>query len=61
MNIGTKVAYTYRQHYLLGGAIISGSGVIVAETVVGTDLGYVIRPADGSDCVHVRAAGVSEA
>lgn len=61
MNAGTKVTYTYRQHHLLGGAIISGSGVIVSETVVGTDLGYVIRPSDGSDCVHVRAAGVSEA
>lgn len=54
----TAVSYQYRQHHLLGGAQVSGTGRVIAETIVGTDSAYVIKPDDGSDCVHVRVQGV---
>jgi len=57
---GTKVSYQYRQHQLLGGALIQGYGVIIGETIVGTDRAYVIKPTAG-DVVHVRFAGVRAA
>jgi len=55
---GTAVSFQYRQHHLLGGALIAGEGVVIGETVVGTDLAYIIKPTAG-DVVHVRYAGVS--
>lgn len=58
MNNGTQVAYTYRKHYLLGGEVVSGIGSIIGRTVVGSDDAYIIKPADGTECVHVRAQGV---
>ena len=58
---GTQVTYQYRQHYLLGGATITGAGTIVDRTIVGTSDAYVIKPTDGGDCVHVRASGVRAA
>lgn len=54
----TAVSYSYRQHYLLGGARISGKGVVIGQTIVGSEDAYIIKPQDGSDCIHVRAAGV---
>jgi hypothetical protein len=54
----TVVSFQYRQHYLLGGAQVSGTGRVIAETVVGTEPAYVIKPDDGADCVHVRVQGV---
>lgn len=55
---GQKVAYTYRQHYLLGGAVSSGTGIVTGETIVGTESAYIIQPTDGSPSVHVRKQGV---
>ena len=61
MNNGTQVTYSYRKHYLLGGEVISGTGTITGETVVGSDAAYIIKPADGSPSVHVRKQGVQAA
>jgi hypothetical protein len=61
MSNGTQVTYTYRQHYLLGGAVISGTGTVTGETIVGSDRAYIIKPADGSPSVHVRKQGVQAA
>ena len=58
---GTKVSFQYRQHQLLGGASISGEGLVKDWTMVGCDRAYVIQPDDGSSVVHVRCAGVREA
>ena len=55
---GTEVSYQYRQHHLLGGALIAGRGTVIDRTVVGTSDAYSIKPADGSPVVHVCAAGV---
>ncbi len=57
---GTKVTFQYRQHHLLGGALIAGSGVVLDWTICGTDRAYVIKP-DNGDTVHVRFAGVRAA
>lgn len=57
---GTRVSYQYRQHHLLGGALISGQGTVQDWTMVGTDRAYVIKP-DQGDTVHVRCAGVKVA
>jgi len=54
---GTQVSFQYRQHPVLGGALISGTGIVLDWTMVGTDRAYVIQPADGP-VVHVRTAGV---
>lgn len=61
MSNGTKVAYSYRQHYLLGGEIVSGFGFVTGETIVGNEPAYIIKPTDGSPSVHVRKQGVSKA
>jgi hypothetical protein len=61
MNNGQQVTYTYRQHHLLGGAVISGTGTVTGETIVGNDRAYIIKPADGSPSVHVRTQGVQAA
>jgi hypothetical protein len=61
MNNGTQVTYSYRTHYLLGGELVSGTGTVIGRTVVGTDDAYIVKPADGSDCVHVRVQGVRAA
>ena len=61
MDNGTKVHYRYNLHYFCGGHLITGTGIIIGSTVVGTDDSYIIKPDDGSDCVHVRAHGVSRA
>lgn len=61
MNNGQQVHYTYRKHYLLGGEVVSGRGVITGETIVGSDPAYIIKPADGSPSVHVRKQGVQAA
>lgn len=58
MTNGAKVTYTYRKHYLLGGELVNGSGVIAGETIVGSEPAYIIKPADGSPSVHVRKQGV---
>jgi len=58
---GTQVAFQYRQHHLLGGALIQGAGVVLHEVIVGTDRGYAIKPNDGGAVVHVRCAGVHAA
>lgn len=60
MSNGTQVSYQYRQHHLLGGALISGFGVVIGRTVVGTEDAYIIKPTAG-DVVHVRCAGVRAA
>lgn len=57
---GTQVTYQYRQHHLLGGALVNGSGVVLDWTMVGTDRAYVIKPTAG-DVVHVRFTGVRAA
>jgi hypothetical protein len=57
---GTRVNFLYRQHHLLGGAQVSGSGVVQGWTMVGTDRAYVIKPDQGGT-VHVRCSGVSVA
>ena len=61
MTNGTQVTYTYRKHYLLGGDVVSGTGTITGETVVGTEPAYIIKPADGTPSVHVRKQGVRAA
>jgi hypothetical protein len=58
---GVAVSYQYRQHHLLGGALISVRGTVIDRTVVGTEDAYAIKPTDGSAVVHVRAAGVRSA
>lgn len=55
---GTQVSYQYRQHHLLGGALVSGQGTVIDRTIVGTSDAYAIKPADGSPVVHVRVSGV---
>lgn len=57
---GTRVNFQYRQHHLLGGAQIVGSGVVLDWTIVGTQRAYVIKP-DAGDVVHVVCAGVAPA
>ena len=57
---GTRVNFQYRQHQILGGALISGAGLVTDWTMVGSDRAYVIKP-DSGDTVHVRFAGVSAA
>jgi hypothetical protein len=54
---GTRVSYQYRQHHLLGGALVSGEGVVIDWTLVGTDRAYVIKP-DAGETVHVKFPGV---
>lgn len=58
--VGTQVTFQYRRHQLLGGALVSGSGVVLDWTMVGTDRAYVIKP-DAGDVIHVRFAGVRAA
>lgn len=55
---GTQVSYQYRTHHLLGGYPVEGVGQVIDRTIVGTQDAYVIKPTDGSPCVHVRCAGV---
>lgn len=55
---GTRVNFQYRQHPLLGGALVHGQGVVIDRTVVGVEDAYVAKP-DQGDTVHVRFAGVS--
>lgn len=55
--IGSRVEFSYRQHHLLGGAQISGLGVVISETIVGNENAYAIKPDNGT-VVHVRFAGV---
>lgn len=57
---GTRVRFQYRQHPILGGAMITGCGAVQDWTMVGVDRAYVIKP-DAGDTVHVRFAGVSPA
>jgi hypothetical protein len=57
---GTRVSYQYRQHPLLGGATVSGFGVVTDRTVVGVEDAYVVKP-DNGGTVHVRFAGVRAA
>lgn len=61
MSNGQQVTYSYRKHYLLGGELVSGTGTITGETIVGTEPAYIIKPADGSPSVHVRKQGVQAA
>lgn len=56
---GSQVSFQYRQHPILGGSLISGTGTVIDWTMVGTDRAYIIKPVDGGDVVHVRFAGVS--
>ena len=55
---GTHVSYSYRQHALLGGALVENVGTVIDWTMVGADRAYVIKPLDGGNVVHVRFAGV---
>lgn len=55
---GAQVFYTYR---LAGGGVISGWGRVIDRTIVGVLDAYIIKPNDGTDCVHVRATGVQVA
>lgn len=55
---GSQVSFQYRAPACWGGNLIRGEGVVIGETIVGVSSAYVIKPADGSDCVHVRCAGV---
>jgi uncharacterized oligopeptide transporter (OPT) family protein len=55
---GGQVTFQYRRPACLGGEMVSGAGVVVGETIVGVSDAYIIKPSDGSDCVHVRASGV---
>lgn len=55
---GSQVSYQYRQHYLLGGALVSGLGAIIGRTIVGNQDAYAIKPRDSSAVVHVRTSGV---
>lgn len=59
MKIGTQVTFSYRKHYLLGGELVTGTGRITGETVVGAEPAFIIKPDDGGDSVHVRQQGVS--
>jgi hypothetical protein len=57
---GTRVNFQYRQHQILGGEMVCGSGVVTDWTIVGNQRAYVIQP-DNGDTVHVRFSGVSAA
>lgn len=57
---GTRVNFQYRQHPIIGGELVTGSGVVQDWTMVGTERAYVIK-SDSGDTVHVRFAGVSTA
>lgn len=59
ITIGSQVAFQYTLDRLIGGRTVRGTGVVVGESIVGTSNAYVIKPDDGSDCVHVRCTGVS--
>jgi hypothetical protein len=54
---GQQVTFQYRKHYLLGGDVVRGEGVVIGQTIVGTEPAYIIQPTSG-DCVHVRYQGV---
>lgn len=54
---GAQVEYQYRVS-MPGAPLVRGSGVVIGETIVGVQNAYIIKPADGSDCVHVRCSGV---
>lgn len=60
LTAGTRVNFQYRQHHLLGGQMVSGTGVVTDWTIVGSQEAYVIKP-DSGDTVHVRFSGVSAA
>lgn len=58
---GTRVSFQYRTHQLLGGELVSGYGVVIGQTVVGSDDAYVVQPVGGEAVIHVRFAGVQTA
>lgn len=55
---GQQVSFQYRKPACMGGELVNGKGVVIAETIVGSDDAYIIKPADGTDCIHVRAGRV---
>lgn len=54
---GAQVSFQYRKPACMGGEMVSGAGVVIGETIVGTDPAYIIKPTQG-DCVHVRCQRV---
>ena len=54
----TQVSYQYRTHYLLGGEMVYGTGVVIGWTMVGSDRAYIIKPIGCGPVVHVRCTGV---
>jgi hypothetical protein len=57
IEVGALVDFQYRA-WMQGAPLVRGSGTVIAETVIGTRPGFVIKPADGTDCVHVCCSGV---
>lgn len=54
---GAQVGYQYRAA-MQGSPLVRGTGTVIGETIVGVQNAYIIKPADGSDCIHVRCSGV---
>jgi hypothetical protein len=54
---GAQVTFQYRKPACMGGEMVRGAGVVIGQTIVGSDDAYIIKPTQG-DCVHVRAARV---
>lgn len=59
----TPVNFQFRTHSIVGSELRCGSGVVVDETIVGTDRAYVIRVTSGpsyapGEYIDVRARHV---
>lgn len=66
LSVGSQVTFRYcvgsggaAPHRAFAGLTVVGQGEIVGETIVGSSDAYIIKPADGSACVHVRRSGVT--
>lgn len=57
--VGELVEYQYKQNEFVGGNLVSGTGKIVGHTIIGNEDAYIVKPDDGSECVHVKHSGVS--
>lgn len=63
---GTPVNFQFRTHPVMGSELRSGSGVVVDETIVGTDRAYIVRVTGGEsysagEFIDVRARHVGAA
>jgi hypothetical protein len=47
--VGTEVTFSFNLPIIIGGARKTGRGVVVGESVVGTDLSALIRVTESAD------------